>query len=111
MTIDEDGIFGGTMPTREGETTLEMHGMAPIPLHNRYGRLHRIFTVWFTPNLVPAGFFIGTLATASYIGVGFWLGVVCIVIGTVVGGLLVAVLSTWGPVDRKSTRLNSSHLG
>ncbi len=98
MEEDSGNIYAGSMPSREGETTLEMHGMAPIPLHNRYGRLHRIFTVWFTPNLVPAGFFIGTLGTVSYIGVGFWLGVACIVLGTVLGGLLVAVLGTWGPV-------------
>jgi NCS1 family nucleobase:cation symporter-1 len=98
MARDESNIYQGAMPSREGETVLEMHGMAPIPQHNRYGRLHRIFTVWFTPNLVPAGFFIGTLGTASYIGVGFALGVVCIVIGTVFGGLLVSILGTWGPV-------------
>lgn len=75
---------------QEGETVLEVHGMAPIPEHNRYGRRHRIFTVWFTPNLVPAGFFIGTLGTASNIGVDFGLGVVCIVLRTVLGGLLVS---------------------
>src|ERR1017187_2285085 len=98
MEADGNNIYAGNMPSREGETTLEMHGMAPIPTHNRYGRLHRIFTVWFTPNLGPAGFFIGTLGTVSYIGVGFWLGVACIVLGTVIGGLLVAVLGTWGPV-------------
>jgi len=98
MTIDKKSIYEGSMPSQEGETSLEMHGMAPIPQHNRYGRLHRVFTVWFTPNLVPAGFFIGTLATASFIGVGFWLGVVCIVLGTMAGGLLVATMSTWGPV-------------
>jgi len=98
MTIDKKSIYEGAMPSQEGETSLEMHGMAPIPQHNRYGRLHRVFTVWFTPNLVPAGFFIGTLATASFIGVGFWLGVVCIVLGTLAGGLLVATMSTWGPV-------------
>jgi len=98
MTIDKKSIYEGAMPSQEGETSLEMHGMAPIPQHNRYGRLHRVFTVWFTPNLVPAGFFIGTLATASFIGVGFWLGVVCIVLGTMAGGLLVATMSTWGPV-------------
>lgn len=98
MEADGDNIYAGNMPSREGETTLEMHGMAPIPHHNRYGRLHRIFTVWFTPNLVPAGFFIGTLGTVSYIGVGFWLGVACIVLGTIVGGLLVAILGTWGPL-------------
>ncbi len=91
-------IYEGAMPTREGQATLEMHGMAPIPSDNRYGRLHRIFTVWFTPNLVPAGFFIGTLGTASYIGTGFALGVVAIVLGTLLGGLLVSILGTWGPV-------------
>jgi len=98
MESSDSNIYQGAMPSREGETVLEMHGMAPIPQHNRYGRLHRIFTVWFTPNLVPAGFFIGTLGTASYIGVGFALGVVAIVIGTVLGGLLVSTLGTWGPV-------------
>ena len=98
MESSESNIYQGVMPSREGETVLEMHGMAPIPQDNRYGRLHRIFTVWFTPNLVPAGFFIGTLGTASYIGVGFALGVVAIVIGTVLGGLLVSILGTWGPV-------------
>jgi NCS1 family nucleobase:cation symporter-1 len=92
-----EGVFGGQMPSSEGEYVLEMHGMAPIPLDNRYGSLHRIFTVWFTPNLVPAAFFIGTLATASYIGLGFWSGVAAIVLGTVIGGLLVSILCTWGP--------------
>lgn len=97
MTVAEESVYEGSMPSHEGQTTLEMHGMAPIPLENRYGRLHRVFTVWFTPNLVPAAFFIGTLATASFIGVGFWLGVVSIVVGTVLGGLLVSIMGTWGP--------------
>jgi len=90
-------IYEGNRPTREGDAVLEMHGMAPIPIENRYGRLHRVFTVWFTPNLVPAGFFIGTLAVASFVGVGFDWGVVAIVVGTLVGGLLVSILGTFGP--------------
>jgi len=90
-------IYEGNRPQREGQMILEMHGMAPIPVSNRYGRLHRVFTVWFTPNLVPAGFFIGTLATASFVGVGFVWGVVAIVLGTILGGLLVAILGTYGP--------------
>lgn len=90
-------IYEGTRPTREGDAVLEMHGMAPIPVDNRYGRLHRVFTVWFTPNLVPAGFFLGTLAVASFVGVGFDWGVVAIVLGTVLGGLLVSILGTFGP--------------
>ncbi len=93
----EEGIFGGAMPSGEGQAILEMHGMAPIPEDNRYGRLHRVFTVWFTPNLVPSAFFIGTLATASYIGLGFELGAIAIVLGTLIAGVLLAYLCTWGP--------------
>lgn len=67
--------------------------MAPIPLDNRYGGLHRIFTVWFTPNLVPAAFFVGVIV----FNLGFALGTAAIVVGTVVGSLLVTVICTWGP--------------
>jgi NCS1 family nucleobase:cation symporter-1 len=92
-----ESVYAGAMPTHEGAVNIELRGMAPIPLSNRYGRLHRQFTIWFTPNLVPAGFFIGSLGTASFVGVGFGLGVVAIVVGTLLGGLLVAALGTWGP--------------
>jgi nucleobase:cation symporter-1, NCS1 family len=92
------GAFGGTMPDRENDLrTLETRGMAPIPLGNRYGGVHRVFTVWFAPNLVIAPFFIGTLATASFVGVGFTLGVAAIVIGTVLGALPAAYMCSWGP--------------
>jgi NCS1 family nucleobase:cation symporter-1 len=67
--------------------------MAPIPLDNRYGGVYRIFTVWFTPNLVPAAFFVGVIAFS----LGFALGALAIVIGTVLGSLLVAVMCSWGP--------------
>lgn len=90
---DDTSVYAGVMPSREGELSLEMHGMAPIPLANRYGGLHRIFTIWFTPNLVPAAFFIGVLA----LNLGFALGAVAIVLGTVLGALLVSVLCSWGP--------------
>jgi NCS1 family nucleobase:cation symporter-1 len=95
--MDDDAAFAGQMPSREGQRILEMHGMAPIPPANRYGRLFRVFTVWFTPNLVPAAFFIGTLATTRAIGLGFWLGTLACVTGTVVGALPVAILGTFGP--------------
>jgi nucleobase:cation symporter-1, NCS1 family len=90
---DRDAVYEGAMPTRAGQVTLETRGMAPIPLANRYGGLHRIFTVWFTPNLVPAAFFIGVLA----LNLGFALGTLAIVAGTVLGALPVAVMCTWGP--------------
>src|SRR5260370_10672114 len=90
-----DGIkvFEGAMPARAGQIALETRGMAPIPLDNRYGGLHRVFTVWFAPNLVPAAFFVGGIA----FNLGFALGTAAIVLGTAVGSLLVAVICSWGP--------------
>jgi nucleobase:cation symporter-1, NCS1 family len=93
LMADRTAVYEGAMPTRAGQVTLETRGMAPIPLENRYGGLHRIFTVWFTPNLVPAAFFIGVLA----VNLGFALGTLAIVVGTVLGALPVAVMCTWGP--------------
>ena len=85
------------MPTREGDMSLEGHGMDPIPASARYGSDTRVFTVWFTPNLVPAAFFLGTLAAASFIGLGFWTSFAAIIVGNLVGSILVGLLATMGP--------------
>ena len=87
----------GAMPSREGDLTVEAHGFEPIPESARYGSVNRLFTVWFSPNLVPAAFFVGTLAAADFIGLGFWSGVAAIVIGNIIGAGLVAYLSAMGP--------------
>ena len=71
--------------------------MDPIPESARYGSVARVFTVWFTPNLVPAAFFLGTLAAASFIGLGFWTSFAAIVVGNLVGSVLVGLLATMGP--------------
>ena len=92
---DELRVFEGVRPTRTGDLVLEGQGMAPIPEEHRYGGVHRMFTVWFTPNMVLAGVFTGTLAVVF--GLGFGLGLLAIVIGTVIGSLPVAILCTWGP--------------
>src|SRR4029077_7180269 len=55
----------------------------------------RLFTVWFAPQVNMAGIFTGALAIV--LGLGFWLGLLAMMIGTVLGVLLVAYLSTWGP--------------
>src|SRR3954468_22580277 len=88
---------GGDMPTREGDFTIEAHGMEPIPESARYGSVSRVFTVWFTPNLVPAAFFIGTLVTASFLKLGFVTSLLAILGGNVGGSYFVALLSTMGP--------------
>jgi NCS1 family nucleobase:cation symporter-1 len=85
------------MPTREGDLSIEGHGMDPIPESARYGSVNRVFTVWFTPNLVPAAFFIGTLAAAEFLQVGFVTGLLAIIVGNVIGAALVGILATMGP--------------
>jgi NCS1 family nucleobase:cation symporter-1 len=85
------------MPTREGDMTIEGHGMEPIPEAGRYGSVNRVFTVWFTPNLVPAAFFIGTLVTFEFLQLGFVTSLLAIVVGNIVGSFFVALLATMGP--------------
>jgi NCS1 family nucleobase:cation symporter-1 len=85
------------MPTHAGDLSIEGRGIEPIPESARYGSLGRIFTVWFTPNLVPAAFFIGTLAALDFLKIGFVTGVLAIVVGNLAGSILVGILGTMGP--------------
>jgi nucleobase:cation symporter-1, NCS1 family len=85
------------MPSREGDLTIEAHGMEAIPVTHRYGHVNRVFTVWFTPNLVPAGFAIGLLAAADFLQVGFLTGLLAIIVGNVIGAALVGLLCEMGP--------------
>jgi NCS1 family nucleobase:cation symporter-1 len=85
------------MPTHSGDPSIEGRGIEPVPASARYGSVGRIFSVWFTPNLVPAAFFIGTLAAAGFLQVGFVTGVLAILVGNVVGSILVGLLGTMGP--------------
>lgn len=95
MTADAMPLGG--MPTHEGDLSIEAHGMEPIPESARYGSVGRTFTVWFTPNLVPAAFFIGTLVTADFLKLGFVTSLAAIVVGNLIGSYFVALLSTMGP--------------
>jgi nucleobase:cation symporter-1, NCS1 family len=93
--IDGAEIFRGNRPQREGDRSLETHGMSPIPEDQRYGAAWRNFTVWFAPNMELSGVFTGTLAFT--LGLGFWPGFIAIVLGVILGALPVALLATWGP--------------
>ncbi|PKV91362.1 NCS1 family nucleobase:cation symporter-1 [Amycolatopsis echigonensis] len=92
--IDAD-VFGGRMPSGAGDFAIETHGITPIPAANRFGRPWRLAGVWFAPNLTMTAVFTGTLGAT--LGLGFTTGFVIALIGTVVGSLPVAWLSTWGP--------------
>ena len=85
------------MPTHEGDLSIEAHGMEPIPESARYGSASRLFTVWFTPNLVPAAFFIGTLVTLDFLKLGFVTSLLAIIVGNVLGSAIVGILCTMGP--------------
>jgi nucleobase:cation symporter-1, NCS1 family len=90
-----EALTRDTMPSGEGDLSIEGHGIEPIPAAARYGSVYRLFTVWFTPNLVPAAFALGALA--AVIGLGFVSGLLAILVGNVIGGGVVAILSTIGP--------------
>ncbi|OBF17257.1 cytosine permease [Mycobacterium sp. ACS4331] len=87
--------FSGHRPTSSGDLSIESHGIAPVPEDQRYGSPMRMFTVWFAPQVTMTGVFTGTLAIV--LGLGFWLGLLAMAIGTVLGSLVVAYLCTWGP--------------
>src|SRR5579875_2303364 len=82
-------------PTRENQLGVEQRGLAPVLESERYGRPHRIFTMWLSPQFTPSAMFIGVLAAS--LGLGYWQGLPAIVIGNVIGALVVAGLCTWGP--------------
>ncbi|MCU1699993.1 MAG: purine-cytosine permease-like transporter, partial [Mycobacterium sp.] len=87
--------FSGHTPSRAGDFSVETHGIAPVRESQRYGSPRRLFSVWFAPQVNMTGVFTGALAIT--LGLGFWLGMLAMVIGTVLGSLLVGYLSTWGP--------------
>src|ERR1700754_1864216 len=95
MSALTEPTFAGHRPTGAGDLSVETHGIAPIAEDQRYGSPARLFTVWFAPQVNMTVVFTGALAIV--LGLGFWLGLLAMVIGTVLGSLVVGYLSTWGP--------------
>ncbi|MFJ8357586.1 purine-cytosine permease family protein [Streptomyces sp. NPDC093984] len=87
-------VFDGRMPTAPGDLRVEGHGIEPVPETNRYGGAGRLFTVWFAPNLTMTGVFTGTIGIA--LGLDFTTALAAVVLGTVLGAVPTAYLSTWG---------------
>ncbi|MGV9249312.1 purine-cytosine permease family protein [Streptomyces sp. NPDC003710] len=87
-------VFDGRMPTAPGDLRIEGHGIEPVPETHRYGGAGRLFTVWFAPNLTMTGVFTGTIGIA--LGLDFTTALAAVVLGTVLGAVPTAYLSTWG---------------
>ncbi|MFI9645463.1 purine-cytosine permease family protein [Streptomyces sp. NPDC052040] len=87
-------VFDGRMPSAPGDLRIEGHGIEPVPESNRYGGAGRLFTVWFAPNLTMTGVFTGTIGIS--LGLDVTTALVAVVLGTVLGAVPTACLSTWG---------------
>src|ERR1700737_2959700 len=89
------------VPVREGEygdrvATVEPGGVEYIALRERHGKPIDLFWTWLSPNLEFATIFIGVIAVA-YLGLNLWQAAAAIIIGTALGSITHAVLSSWGP--------------
>jgi purine-cytosine permease-like protein len=89
------------VPVREGDygdrvATVEPGGVEYIALRERHGKPIDLLFTWLSPNLEFATIFIGVIAVA-YLGLNLWQAAAAIIIGTALGSITHAVLSSWGP--------------
>jgi len=89
------------VPIREGDygervATVEPGGVEYIPLRERHGKPIDLFWTWLSPNLEFATVFVGILAVTLF-GLNMWETATAIVVGSLLGSLTHAVLSSWGP--------------
>jgi nucleobase:cation symporter-1, NCS1 family len=89
------------VPVREGEYgdrvgKIEPGGAEYISLKERHGKPIDLFFLWLSPNLEFATVFVGVLGIAIF-GLSFGETAVAIVVGTALGSLTQAILSSWGP--------------
>jgi NCS1 nucleoside transporter family len=89
------------VPVREGEygervATVEPGGVEYIALRERHGKPIDLFWTWLSPNLEFATIFVGIIAITLF-GLNLWEAATAIIIGSVLGSVTHAVLSSWGP--------------
>ena len=89
------------VPVREGVygdrvIAVEPGGIELIPARERHGRPIDLFWTWMSPNLEFATVFVGVIPVAFF-GGAFLPTALAIVLGTALGSLTHAVLSSWGP--------------
>jgi len=89
------------VPVREGEygskvTAVEPGGVEYIPDRERHGSPIQLFWTWMSPNMEFATVFVGVLPIAVF-GGGFWPTVLGVTLGSLMGSVTHAILSTMGP--------------
>jgi nucleobase:cation symporter-1, NCS1 family len=89
------------VPVREGDygervATVEPGGAEYIALKERHGKPIQLFWMWLSPNLEFATMFVGVIAVLFF-GLNLWQAATAIIIGSALGSLTHAVVSSWGP--------------
>jgi NCS1 family nucleobase:cation symporter-1 len=97
-TADEIEIVA---EVREGEyggkvAAIEPGGAEFIPLQERHGNPLQLLWTWTSPNLEFATVFVGVLGVAAF-GLSFWQATAALILGTLLGSLTHAALSSQGP--------------
>jgi NCS1 nucleoside transporter family len=100
-TIQDDMTPEQLVEVREGSygeavAAVEPGGAEFIPLRERHGRPTRLFWTWMSPNFEFATVFVGVICI-QFFGLSFGQAVAAIVLGTLLGSLTHAVLSSRGP--------------
>ena len=101
MGTSDPAMHATDVPVREGDygdrvVAVEPGGIEFIPEHERHGSPVKLFWTWMSANMEFATIFVGFLPVAFF-GMGFWEAAVALVLGTALGSLTHAVLSSWGP--------------
>jgi NCS1 family nucleobase:cation symporter-1 len=84
------------MPVAEAPQRIEDKTIQPIPPDERHGRPRDLFSLWFGSNIMLLTVVTGALATSVY-ELPFWLAVLAIVVGNLVGAVFMALHSAQGP--------------
>jgi len=89
------------VPVREGDygakiTAVEPGGIEYIAERERHGNPIQLFWTWVSPNMEFATVFVGVLPIAVF-GGGFWPTVLGVTVGSLMGSITHAILSTMGP--------------
>src|SRR2546430_15536571 len=98
--IDQE-IASGDVPVREGEygakvVAVEPGGIEYIPERERHGKPLQLFWTWMSAILEFAALCVGVLPVAFF-GMGFADAAVALILGTALGSISHANLSSWGP--------------
>ena len=101
MGMSDPAIQSTDVPIREGEygarvVAVEPGGIEYIPDRERHGGPLQLFWTWMSANMEFATIFVGFLPVLFF-GMGFWDAALALVLGTALGSLTHAILSSWGP--------------